>query len=100
MVGLAEHPTIIQFAVPKLLTLRVTCWTSRCPLAASWTEVSGFTFIDGALEVKTFGTITSLLDASQFIGYTGPADLPNSIIMKKMVCIWKLSLMQMVIGSG
>ena len=51
--------------------------------AASWTEVSGFTIIDGALEVKTFSTITSLLDAGQFVGYTGPANVPKSIIMKK-----------------
>ena len=54
------------------------------PLAGvSWTEVSGFAIIDGVLEVKTSGTSTGLLNSSQFVGHTGPADVPNSIIMKK-----------------
>ena len=37
-------------------------------------------FIDGALEVKTFSTITSLLDAGQFAGYTGPANVPKALL--------------------
>ena len=51
--------------------------------AASWTEVSGFAITDGVLEVKTNSIITGLSDTSQFVGHTGPADVPNSIIVEK-----------------
>ena len=80
MVGLAEHPNIIQFAA-KVIDFTRNLLDQSMPLAAaSWTEVSGFTIIDGALEIKTFSTITSLLDAGQFVGYTGPANVPKALL--------------------
>ena len=82
--GAGRTSNIIQFAVPKLLPLRVTYWTSRCPWpqqAGQRCAVSQSSMV--TLEVKTVSTITSLLDADQFVGYTGPANVPNSIIMKK-----------------
>ena len=68
----------------KVIALARSLLDQSMPLkAASWTEVSGFAITKGALEVKISSTITSLLDANQFVGHTGPADEPNSIIMKK-----------------
>ena len=81
--GLAKHPAIIH-SWCQGYCLHAQLLDQSMPLAAaSWTEVSSFAITDGALDVKTSRTITSLLDASQFVGYTGTADLPNSIIMKK-----------------
>ena len=49
----------------------------------SWTDVNKFTIANGALHVETADTTTSLANTNQFIGYTGTADKPNSIILVK-----------------
>ena len=81
MVGLAEHPDIIQVRGAKVIAFTRNLLDQSMPLAvASWTEVRGFKIIDGALEVKTFSTITSLLDGGQFVGYTGPVNVPKALL--------------------
>jgi malate synthase len=52
------------------------------PLAsASWDDVTGLSVVDGALRI-TFGANTAALaDASQFVGHTGAADAPDSVIL-------------------
>jgi malate synthase len=54
------------------------------PLAtSSWAEASGFAINNNGLEVKIGSMISSLRDASQFIGYTGTSNAPDSIILIK-----------------
>ncbi len=52
-------------------------------METSWNEANGFAITNGLLEIKTGSTIGSLEDASQFVGHTGRADMPDSIILKK-----------------
>ncbi|NBW05310.1 MAG: malate synthase G, partial [Alphaproteobacteria bacterium] len=52
------------------------------PLAgASWTDISGLAVENGALQVTTSAGQTGLADASQFVGYTGDATSPTSVIL-------------------
>ena len=47
----------------------------------NWDDVTGFSVLDGALQVATGSGIVGLSDANQFIGFTGtPAD-PDSVIL-------------------
>lgn len=49
---------------------------------ASYTEVTGFAVVDGALQVSTSSGTTGLADSSQFAGYTGDAAGPTSILLR------------------
>ncbi|MEK9759968.1 MAG: malate synthase G [Candidatus Puniceispirillum sp.] len=54
------------------------------PLAgASWTDISGLAVENGALQVTTSAGQTRLADASQFVGYTGDATSPTSVILMR-----------------
>ncbi|MDC0993116.1 malate synthase G, partial [Alphaproteobacteria bacterium] len=54
------------------------------PLArGSWNDVTGFAIIDGSLVVAMGDGHTGLGDHDQFVGYTGKADAPSSIILIK-----------------
>ncbi|MEL0062449.1 MAG: malate synthase G, partial [Candidatus Puniceispirillum sp.] len=54
------------------------------PLAgASWTDISGLAVENGALQVTTSAGQTGLADASQFVGYTGDAASPTSVILMR-----------------
>ena len=52
------------------------------PLAgASWTDISGLAVENGTLQVTTSAGQTGLVDARQFVGYTGDATIPASVIL-------------------
>jgi len=52
------------------------------PLAgANWDDVTGFTIDNGALEIALGEQSASLADSHQFVGYTGDAAAPNSVIL-------------------
>ena len=73
-VGLVKHPKYNSIRGAKVIDFTRNLLDQSMPLAAAtWTEVSGFTITNGALEVKTFSTITSLLDAGQFVGSHRPS---------------------------
>ena len=56
----------------------------RAPLdAASWSDVTGLLVVDGALQINTRSGQTQLAGPDQFAGYTGPADKPASVLLKK-----------------
>ncbi len=48
---------------------------------ASWTDISGLAVENGALQVTTPIGQIGLADASQFVGYTGDAASPTSVIL-------------------
>ena len=53
------------------------------PLAAgSYHDVTGFSVVDGALQVVQGDTNTALKDAAQFAGYVGDSDGPSAILLK------------------
>ena len=82
--GAARTPNYNSIRGAKVIAFARKLLDQSMPLeTASWTDVSSFAIANGALEVTIGGTITGLSDASQFVGHTGPANLPNSIIMKK-----------------
>ena len=52
------------------------------PLAsANWDDVTGLSVVDGALQIATDSGSSALADASQFVGYTGAAATPTSVIL-------------------
>ena len=52
------------------------------PLAvANWNDVTGFSVVDGALQIATSNGTVGLADASQFVGYTGAPTAPDSVIL-------------------
>lgn len=54
------------------------------PLAdGSWSDVTGLAVEDGRFVVTMSGGVTGLSDAGQFIGHTGQAGRPDSIILVK-----------------
>ena len=56
--------------------------TEAVPLAsASWDDVTGLSVVDGALQITVGGNTAALADASQFVGHTGAADAPDSVIL-------------------
>ena len=54
------------------------------PLAdANWNDVQSFSINDCALVINTKAGVTSLYEPAQFVGYTGDATAPSSIILIK-----------------
>ncbi|PWJ24698.1 malate synthase [Branchiibius hedensis] len=49
---------------------------------ASYTDVTAFAVVDGALQVTTTSGTTGLADPSEFAGYTGDAAAPTSILLR------------------
>ena len=47
----------------------------------NWDNVTGFSVLDGALQVTTGSGIVGLSDANQFIGFTGAPAGPDSVIL-------------------
>ena len=81
--GLAEHPAIIPIRGAKVIAFTRDLLDQSMPLAAaSWSEVSSFALPMVRWMSKLVAQYQPF-DASQFVGYTGTADVPNSIIMKK-----------------
>ena len=53
------------------------------PLAdASYTDVTGFAVVDGALQVTTTSGTTGLADPAEFVGFSGEASDPTSILLR------------------
>ncbi|NMG40414.1 malate synthase G [Chelativorans sp. ZYF759] len=48
-----------------------------------WEDVTSITIEDGRLVLHTEGTGCGLQDASQFVGYRGPADAPDAVLLTK-----------------
>ena len=56
----------------------------RAPLVnGSWTDIAGLAVQDGQLVIKTKTGQTQLTAPEQFAGYTGSADTPESVLLKK-----------------
>ena len=52
------------------------------PLAAvNWNDVTGFSVVDGALQIAASNGSVGLADANQFVGYTGAPTAPESVIL-------------------
>lgn len=52
------------------------------PLASgSYTDATGFSVADGQLVVSTSGGATGLAEAAKFLGYTGTAEAPTSLLL-------------------
>ena len=49
--------------------------------AASWVDVTGFSVVNGTLKIAISNGISSLADATQFVGYTGEPSAPHSVIL-------------------
>jgi len=49
----------------------------------SWEGVTSFTVEDGRLVLHTEGTGCGLQDAGQFVGYRGPAEAPDAVLLKR-----------------
>ena len=49
--------------------------------AASWVDVTGFSVVNGTLKIAISNGISSLADATQFVGYTGEPSAPRSVIL-------------------
>ena len=63
------------------------------PLASdSWTDISGLAVENGALQVTTSAGQTRLADASQFVGYTGDATSPRSVILVRHGLHFEISI--------
>ncbi len=61
-----------------------TLLDERAPLDnAAWDTVTGFTIAAGQLSVHTESGMTSLADNTQFVGFSGTADAPTSILLVK-----------------
>ena len=54
---------------------------SALSAGASWTDILGFSVENGALQVTTSAGQTELADARQFVGHTGDATSPTSVIL-------------------
>ncbi len=52
-------------------------------VGTSWTDISGLAVENGALQVTTPTGQIGLADASQFVGYTGDAASPTSVILMR-----------------
>lgn len=68
---------------------KVIAWTRNfldqsAPLqSGSWSDVTGFSIANAALEISAGAGRTSLQDAAQFVGFNGSPDTPTSILLKK-----------------
>ena len=49
---------------------------------ASYTDATGFVVADGVLQVTTGSGTTGLADPAEFVGYTGEASAPSSILLR------------------
>ena len=49
--------------------------------AASWVDVTGFSVVNGTLKIAISNGISSLADATQFVGYTCEPSAPHSVIL-------------------
>ena len=68
----------------KVIAFARALLDESAPLAgASWTDISGLAVENGALQVTTSAGQTGLADASQFVGYTGDATSPTSVILMR-----------------
>ena len=66
----------------KVIAFARALLDESAPLAgASWTDISGLAVENGALQVTTSAGQTGLADASQFVGHTGHAASPTSVIL-------------------
>ena len=50
--------------------------------SGSYTEVTGFTVVDGKLEVAQGDSSTELQDTAKFVGFVGDADAPTGVLLK------------------
>ena len=48
----------------------------------SYDTVTGFSIVDGQLQIQQNGAATALQDSAQFVGYTGSSDAPTSVLLK------------------
>jgi malate synthase len=65
----------------KVIAFARDLLNKSAPLAkGSWNDVTGFAIADGSLVVAMGDGHTGLGDHDQFVGYTGKADSPSSII--------------------
>jgi malate synthase len=68
----------------KVIAFARDLLNKSAPLAiGSWHDVTGFAIADGSLVVAMGDNHTGLGDHDQFVGYTGKADSPSSIILIK-----------------
>ena len=68
----------------KVIAFARDLLNKSAPLAiGSWHDVTGFAIADGSLVVAMGDDHTGLCDHDQFVGYTGKADSPSSIILIK-----------------
>ena len=68
----------------KVIAFARDLLNKSAPLAiGSWHDVTGFAIADGSLVVAMGDDHTGLGDHDQFVGYTGKADSPSSIILIK-----------------
>ena len=68
----------------KVIAFARDLLNKSAPLAiGSWYDVTGFAIADGSLVVAMGDDHTGLGDYDQFVGYTGKADSPSSIILIK-----------------
>jgi len=51
--------------------------------SADWTDVTGFKVVDGRLHIAVDAQNVGLADAGQFVGYTGDAAAPRSVIIRQ-----------------
>ena len=49
--------------------------------AANWDDVTSFSVVDGALQIATSDGTVGLANASQFVGYTGAPETPDTVIL-------------------
>ena len=68
----------------KVITFARDLLNKSVPLATgSWHDVTSLAITGGSLEIGMGSNSTTLAAADQFIGYTGAADAPNSVILMK-----------------
>ena len=68
----------------KVIAFARDLLNKSAPLAkGSWNDVTGFAIADGSLVVAMGDGHTGLGDHDQFVGYTGKADSPSSVILIK-----------------
>ncbi|MDG1999837.1 MAG: malate synthase G [Amylibacter sp.] len=68
----------------KVIAFARNLLNTSVPLATgSWNDVTGFTIANGSLAVAMGDGHTGLADNNQFVGYTGKAEAPNSLILIK-----------------
>jgi malate synthase len=66
----------------KVITFVRNILNEAVPIAsAKWDDVTGLSIVDGALQIAMGSKTVGLADPSQFVGHTGTASIPNSVIV-------------------